>query len=283
MSMVLLNEVELMNTIERVRNYSKGLSTGFADLDYMISGLQRGSLYILGGRPSMGKTMLAMNMIYSIAVNQKKSVLFVSLDQSKARIVPKLLQINSGVNIRNLYSKNISEEEMNQLRRAAVDLGEAQIWIDDTAGMYIERLQEIVCDKVSEGGIDFFVIDYLQLMNSGKKCISRQEEVSDICKILKNIARENDIPILVLSQLNRLPECRPEHRPMLSDLRDSGAIEQYADVVMFIYRDEYYHSYSEKKSTAEIIIAKNEIGPIGTVELKFLPEKGKFENTSAGY
>lgn len=278
MSVVLLDEKRLIETLDSVCALRTGLKSGFADFDYFTAGFQSGELYVLGGRPAMGKTMFALNVVCSIAVKQNQPVLYVSLEQPESMIVTKLLQVSSGQDVKNLYLKNISECEKGILREAATEIGNAKIWIDDTPALQVEKLRDMLLENNAEWGIKFIVIDYLQLMGSTGKYQTRSEEVANITRVLKNIARENNLSILVLSQLSRAVECRPDHRPMLSDLRDSGVIEEQADQVYFLYRDDYYNPESECPGIAEVLIAKSKIGPTGTILLKFKPEKGCFEN-----
>ena len=229
----------------------------------------------------MGKTAFVLNIAQNMAFKQHKSVAIFSLEMSKEQLVNRLFSLQSGVDAQKLRTGNLDESDWEMLIEGATEIGQSNLIIDDTPGISIGELRSKCRKYKLEHNLECIMIDYLQLMTgSGKSSESRQQEISDISRSLKSLARELHVPVIALSQLSRAVEQRPDHRPMLSDLRESGAIEQDADVVMFIYRDDYYNHESENKGVSEIIIAKQRNGPIGTVELAWLPELTKFANLS---
>lgn len=261
-----------------------GLSTGLWQLDDFISGLQPGHLYIVAGRPSMGKTSLAMRMIEEVAVRQEKSVLFFSLEMAGQQIAQQMLCSYARVNSHKLRTGLIEEEEYHRLFQAATPLNGARIFIDDSADLSALELRTRSRRFKAKEKIDLVVVDYLQKMNArqgNRPPESRQLEISMISSHLKALAKELNIPVIALAQLNRAPEGREDRKPLLADLRESGAIEQDADVVMLLYREEYYVPDTERKGTAEIMVAKNRTGPTGTVEATFLKDYTRFENITA--
>ena len=268
---------------EAYRNKSTvtGLATGFTDLDYKTSGLQKSDFILVAARPSMGKTALVLNIAQYVAVRKKQHVALFSLEMSKEQLVNRMLAMESGIDSQKLRTGNLADSDWDRLVESVSAIGESGLMIDDTPGISISELRS-KCRKFSLecGGLDLIIIDYLQLMSSGRRGGSdnRQQEISDISRALKALAREMNCPVVSLSQLSRAVESRNDKRPMLSDLRESGAIEQDADVVMFIYRDDYYNRDSENKGIAEIIIAKQRNGPTGTVNLVWLPETTRFVN-----
>ena len=271
----------VMNTLENIERASKtkgnvtGLATGFTDLDYKTSGFQPSDLILVAARPSMGKTALVLNIAQYMAF---KHVAIFSLEMSKEQLMNRLLSMESKVDSQSMRNGNLKDEDWGKLIESAGVIGDSNLMIDDTPGISIRELRS-KCRKFKlESGLDIIMIDYLQLMSGSGKSDSRQQEISDISRSLKAIARELNVPVVALSQLSRAVESRTDHRPMLSDLRESGAIEQDADVVMFIYRDDYYNKDSENKGIAEVIIAKQRNGPIGTVNLVWLPDYTKFAN-----
>jgi len=276
-----------LDTLERIEEASRnkstvtGIATGFTDLDYRTSGMQRSDLVLVAARPSMGKTAFVLNLVQHIALKSERPIAIFSLEMSKEQLVNRLFAMNAKVDAQKLRNGNLTGGEWEQLIESVGDIGESKIMIDDTPGISITELRS-KCRKFKlEQGLDMVIIDYLQLMSgSGSKSSegNRQQEISEISRSLKALAREIDAPVIALSQLSRACETRQDHRPMLSDLRESGAIEQDADVVMFLYRDDYYNKDTEKKNVAEIIIAKQRNGPIGTIELVWLPEYTKFVN-----
>ncbi len=276
---VVMDALEGIERASKTKGSVTGLSTGFTDLDYKTSGLQKSDLILVAARPSMGKTALVLNMAEYMAFRQKKSVAIFSLEMSKVQLMNRLFAMESRVNSQNLRTGNLKDDEWSSLIESAGAIGESNLIIDDTPGISIRELRSKCRKYKLEKGLDIIMIDYLQLMSGGGRGNeSRQQEISEISRSLKALARELDVPVLALSQLSRAVESRTDHRPMLSDLRESGAIEQDADVVMFIYRDDYYNHDSEMKGVAEIIIAKQRNGPIGTVNLVWLPDYTKFMN-----
>ena len=256
--------------------------TGFIDLDYKLSGFQPSDFILIAARPSMGKTAFVLNIAQYMAFKKNKAVAIFSLEMSKEQLVNRLFSLESQVDAQSLRTGNMKDSDWEKLIEGAGVIGQSKLIIDDTPGISISELRSKCRKYKLEHGLDIIIIDYLQLMTGsvGKSSESRQQEVSDISRQLKGLARELNVPVVSLSQLSRAVESRPDKRPMLSDLRESGAIEQDADVVMFIYRDEYYNKDSEFKKQAEIIIAKQRNGPVGTVNLAWLGEYTKFANLS---
>jgi len=276
----------VLNTLEKIEMASKtsgsvtGIPTGFLDLDYKMSGLQPSDLILVAARPSMGKTAFVLNIAQHVAFKAKKAVAIFSLEMSKEQLVNRLFSLEAQVDSQSLRTGNLKDEDWEKLIESAGIIGRSKLIIDDTPGISISELRS-KCRKFKlEHGLDLIIIDYLQLMTGrvGGRSESRQQEISEISRALKGLARELNVPVIALSQLSRAVEQRPDHRPMLSDLRESGAIEQDADVVMFIYRDEYYNKDTEMKNVAEIIIAKQRNGSIGTINLTWLPNYTKFAN-----
>lgn len=278
----------VMNALEKVEKASKskgtvtGIPTGFIDLDYKLSGLQPSDLVLVAARPSMGKTAFVLNIAQYVAFKKDKCTAIFSLEMSKEQLVNRLFSLESQVDAQALRTGNMKDSDWEKLIEAAGIIGQSNLIIDDTPSISISELRSKCRKYKMEHGLDLIIIDYLQLMSGsvGGRSESRQQEVSDISRSLKALARELNVPVIALSQLSRAVEQRPDKRPMLSDLRESGAIEQDADVVMFIYRDEYYNKDSEYKKQAEIIIAKQRNGPVGTVHLAWLGEYTKFANLS---
>ena len=271
-----------MDNIERASHNKgnvTGVATGFLDLDYKTAGMQPSDLILVAARPSMGKTAFVLNVAEYVAFKQGKTVAIFSLEMSKEQLVNRLFSMESKVDSQHLRTGNLSDAEWEKLIESAGIIGKSNLIIDDTPGISISELRSKCRKYKLEHNLEMIIIDYLQLMSgSGRSTDSRQQEISDISRSLKALARELHVPVVALSQLSRAVEQRIDHRPMLSDLRESGAIEQDADVVMFIYRDDYYNKDTEKKGIAEIIIAKQRNGPIGTVELVWLPDFTKFAN-----
>ncbi len=275
----------VMNALKKIDMASKnegnitGIPTGFTDLDYKMSGLQPSDLILIAARPSMGKTAFALNLAQYAAFHENLSVAIFSLEMSKEQLVNRLFALESRVEAQNLRNGTLSDTEWMNLIEGAEVVAGSKLIIDDTPGISISELRSKCRKYKLEHGLDLIMIDYLQLMTgSGKSNESRQTEISDISRSLKGLARELNVPVISLSQLSRAVEQRPDHRPMLSDLRESGAIEQDADVVMFLYRDDYYNKDTEEKNVAEVILAKQRNGPIGTVKLVWLPQYTKFAN-----
>ena len=275
---VVLNAIQKIETASRTKGNVTGIATGFKDLDYQTSGFQPSDLILIAARPSMGKTAFVLNIAQYMAFRSHVTVAIFSLEMSKEQLVNRLLSMESGVDAQKLRTGQLNDQEWERLIESAGVIGRSNLIIDDTPGISVSELRS-KCRKFKlEHDLSMIIIDYLQLMSGSGRTDSRQQEISDISRSLKSLARELGVPVLALSQLSRAVEQRPDHRPMLSDLRESGAIEQDADVVMFLYRDDYYNHDSEKKGVSEVIIAKQRNGPIGTVELAWLPEYTKFAN-----
>lgn len=273
---VLLKTYEQIEKLYGSESTVTGITTGFIDLDAKTSGFQRSDLILVAARPSMGKTAFSLNLCLSAALKSSGSVAIFSLEMSKEQLVQRMLSAESQIAMGDLRSGNLKEEDWIGLAKAMNNLSNCKIYIDDTPAITVTELRA-KCRKLKmERGLDLIMIDYLQLMNGSGKNESRQQEISTISRSLKAIAREMDCPVVALSQLSRAPELRADHRPILSDLRESGAIEQDADLVMFLYRDEYYFPDSEKKGIGEIIIAKQRNGETGTVELVWLGQFQRF-------
>ncbi len=276
---VVLNAMDKIEQASKTSGTVTGIPTGFIDLDYKTAGMQPSDLVLIAARPSMGKTAFVLNIAQNVAFKEKKTVAIFSLEMSKEQLVNRLFSLESRVDSQKIRTGDLSDGDWERLIESAGVIGESNLIIDDTPGISISELRSKCRKYKLEHNLSMIIIDYLQLMSgSGRGSESRQQEISEISRSLKSVARELQVPVLALSQLSRAVEQRPDHRPMLSDLRESGAIEQDADVVMFIYRDDYYDHDSEKKGIAEIIIAKQRNGPIGTVDLVWLPDYTKFAN-----
>lgn len=274
----------LLDSFSRIEEMSMneggltGLTTGFLDIDEKLSGLQKSDLILLAARPSMGKTALGLNIALNSAIKGNGHVAIFSLEMSKEQLVQRMLSSVSHVNLQKIISGRLDEDEWVKIVQAMGPLSSTNIFIDDTPGISIMEMKA-KCRKLKiEKGLDLVVVDYLQLMQSDSPSESRQQEISSISRGLKALAKEMECPVLALSQLSRAPELRSDHRPILSDLRESGAIEQDADIVMFLYRDEYYNEDTDKKNIGEVIIAKHRNGPTGTVELLWMGQFTKFVN-----
>ena len=275
---VVLSVINKIEASAKHKGTVTGISTGFYDLDYKTSGLQPSDLILIAARPSMGKTAFVLNLAQYIAVRNKVPTAIFSLEMSKDQLVNRILSMESKVDSQSMRTGNLSGADWEKLVESAGIISEAPLMIDDTPGISIADLRS-KCRKFKlEQGLGLVIIDYLQLMSGGRHSESRQQEISEISRSLKALAREINAPVIALSQLSRACETRPDHRPMLSDLRESGAIEQDADVVMFIYRDDYYDKDSEQKNIAEIIVAKQRNGPVQTVKLGWIPQQTKFVN-----
>ena len=274
-----------LNVLEKIEAASKsggnvtGIPTGFIDLDYKTSGMQPSDLILLAARPSMGKTAFVLNLVDYVAVRKGLPCMVFSLEMSKEQLVNRMLSMESNVDSQKLRTGNLTDADWDAVVEGIGIIGNSKLIIDDTPGISITELRS-KCRKMKlEYGLQMIIIDYLQLMTgSGRTSDNRQQEISEISRSLKALAREMNAPVIALSQLSRACETRQDHRPMLSDLRESGAIEQDADVVMFLYRDDYYNKDTDKPNVAEVIIAKQRNGPIGTVELLWRPEFTKFVN-----
>ena len=255
-----------------------GIATGFADLDYKMAGLQNSDLILVAARPSMGKTAFVLNIAQYVSVKHETTTAIFSLEMSKLQLMNRLIAMESKVDSKNIRTGSLSPAEWSSIAEGASNLGMSHLVIDDTPGISVPEFRS-KCRKLKrDNNLGLIMIDYIQLMTLGGRSESRQQEVSEISRALKGVARELNVPVIALSQLSRAVEARPDKRPMLSDLRESGAIEQDADVVMFIYRDEYYNKDSDRKGIAEVIIAKQRNGSTGTVELAWIPDLTKFAN-----
>ena len=275
---VVLNALEKIEKASKSKGTVTGIPTGFIDLDYKTSGLQPSDLILVAARPSMGKTAFVLNIAQHVAFKQNRTVAIFSLEMSKEQLVNRLFSLESYVDAQLLRTGNLKDSDWEKLIEGAGTIGRSNLIIDDTPGISIAEMRSKCRKYKLEHNLGIIMIDYLQLMSGSGKSDSRQQEISDISRSLKALARELSVPVIALSQLSRAVEQRPDHRPMLSDLRESGAIEQDADVVMFLYRDDYYHKDTEKKDIAEVIIAKQRNGPIGTIELVWLPRYTQFVN-----
>lgn len=277
-SSVLLDSFAKIEEMAANKGQLTGLTTGFIDIDDKLSGLQKSDLVLLAARPSMGKTAFGINMATNAALKAKAKVAIFSLEMSKEQLVQRMIASTAHVDLQKIISGNLSEDEWLQIINSMGPLSQSSIYIDDTAGISLTEMRAKCRRLKIEKGLDLIVIDYLQLMQMDGHNENRQQEISAISRGLKGLAKEMECPVVSLSQLSRAPELRSDHRPMLSDLRESGAIEQDADVVLFLYRDEYYDEESEKKNIGEVIIAKHRNGPTGTVELVWKKEFTKFLN-----
>lgn len=256
-----------------------GIRSGFDDLDKMTSGFQRNDLIIVAARPSVGKTAFALNIAQNVAVRAKETVAVFSLEMSNAQLVQRMVCAEGNIDASRMRTGHFEEDDWQKMSMAMGSLSEADIYIDDTPGITVNEIRSKCRRLKKEKGLGMIVIDYLQLIQGrGQRGVSRQEEVSQISRTLKQLARELEVPVIALSQLSRGVEQRQDKRPMMSDLRESGSIEQDADIVAFLYRDDYYNQDTEKKNIIEIIISKQRNGPVGTVELVFLKELNKFVN-----
>lgn len=276
---VLVEAFSLLEKLYNQKEHITGVPTGFSDLDFKTSGLHNSDLILVAARPAMGKSAFALNIATNAAVKANVPVIIFSLEMSKEQMVNRILCSEAMVDSTKVRTGKIEDDDWMKLASTLGPLSEAPIYIDDTPGISIMEIRA-KCRKLKlEKNIGLVVIDYLQLIqSSGKKSTSREQEISEISRSLKILAKEINVPVIALSQLSRAPEQRTDHRPMLSDLRESGAIEQDADIVMFIYRDDYYNEDSEKKNIAEIILAKHRTGSTGTTELLWLSNYTKFAN-----
>jgi replicative DNA helicase len=274
---ILNDSFDRMEELHRNKGALRGVRTGYRDLDNMTAGLQRSDLIILAARPAMGKTTLVTNLAYNVATVAKQAVLFFSLEMSKEQLVDRMLADASGVDAWNIRTGNLSDEDFSKLSDAMGEMAEAPIFIDDTPGVTVLDMRTKARRIAHEQPIGLIIIDYLQLMQgSGKNDGNRVQEVSEISRGLKLIARELNVPVIALSQLSRSVESRSPQIPQLADLRESGSIEQDADIVMFIYREAYYNPETERENVTDLIIAKHRNGPVGKVELYFHPERLRF-------
>ncbi|MCR5421494.1 MAG: replicative DNA helicase [Lachnospiraceae bacterium] len=275
---VVVDALEHINIVSKSQGNVTGIATGFTDLDYKTAGLQPSDLVLIAARPSMGKTAFVLNVAQYICFKSGLCAAIFSLEMSKEQLINRMLSLESHVDSQKIRTGELTDGDWESLIEGADIIGKSKLIIDDTPGISIGELRSKCRKYHQEHGLSIIIIDYLQLMSGNGHTDSRQQEISDISRSLKALARELHVPVVALSQLSRAVEKREDHRPMLSDLRESGAIEQDADVVMFLYRDDYYNKESDKKGIAEVIIAKQRNGPIGTVELVWLPDYTKFAN-----
>ena len=276
---VLIDAFTELEQLYNQKQHVTGVPTGFIDLDYKTAGLHNSDLILIAARPAMGKSAFALNIATNAAVRAKVPVVLFSLEMSKEQMVNRILCSEAMVDSNKVRTGKLEEDDWTKLAGSIGPLSDAEIYIDDTPGISVTEIRA-KCRKLKiEKNIGMVVIDYLQLVQgSNRRNGSREQEISEISRSLKILAKELNVPVIALSQLSRAVEQRPEHRPMLSDLRESGAIEQDADIVMFLYRDDYYNKDSEKKDIAEVIIAKHRGGSLGTVELLWLGSYTKFVN-----
>ena len=276
---ILNDSFERLDELYKNKGAIRGIRTGYRDLDNKTAGLQRSDLIILAARPAMGKTTFVTNLAYNIATIEKKSVLFFSLEMSKEQLVDRMLADAAGVDSWNIRTGNLSDEDFAKLADAMGEMAEAPIFIDDTPGVSVLEMRTKARRAAHDGELGLIVIDYLQLMQgsgSAKSSANRVQEVSEISRGLKLLARELNVPVIALSQLSRSVESRDPKIPQLADLRESGSIEQDADIVMFLYREAYYNPETERENITDLILAKHPHGPVGTIELYFHPERLRF-------
>lgn len=274
---ILTESFDRMEELHRNKGALRGVRTGWRDLDNMTAGLQRSDLIILAARPAMGKSTLVTNLAYNIATVAKQSVLFFSLEMSKEQLVDRMLADASGVDAWNIRTGNLSDDDFSKLSEAMGEMAEAPIYMDDTPGLSVLEMRTKARRAAHETPLGLIIVDYLQLMQAtGRSEGNRVQEVSEISRGLKLIARELNVPVIALSQLSRSVESRSPQIPMLSDLRESGSIEQDADIVMFIYREDMYNPETDRQHMTDLIIAKHRNGPTGKVELYFHPERLRF-------
>jgi len=279
---VLLENINIIDKMSQMEGNLTGLTTGFRDLDQLTSGLHKSDLIILAARPAMGKTAFALSIAQGAAIKGAASVMIFSMEMSKEQLGQRLLSMESRIEMQSLKTGKLERKDWDQINMALDTLSRASINIDDTPGISIMEMKNKCRRLKAEKGLDLIVIDYLQLMSiEGKKTESRQQEISTLSRNLKLLARELDCPVIVLSQLSRAVEQRPNKRPMLSDLRESGSIEQDADIVIFLYRDEYYNPDTDKPGECEVIVAKHRSGPTGTVDVTWLGKYTRFADKSS--
>ncbi|WP_046233731.1 replicative DNA helicase [Paenibacillus algorifonticola] len=277
-------DAEHRYTVRAVNRGITGIESGYIDLDRMTSGFQQNDLIIIAARPSVGKTALALNIAQNVGIRGKETVAIFSLEMSRKQLVQRMVCAEGNIDASRMRTGYFEEDDWNKMTEAMSSLATADIFIDDTPGITVSEIRAKCRRLKKERGLGMILIDYLQLIQGrGRGGSNRQEEVSQISRTLKQIARELEVPVIALSQLSRGVEQRQDKRPMMSDLRESGAIEQDADIVAFLYRDDYYDKESEKKNIIEIIIAKQRNGPVGTVELLFLKNYNKFVSLEHTY
>ena len=275
---VVLRTIDTIEAAAKNQGSVTGIATGFYDLDYKTAGMQPSDLVLIAARPSMGKTAFVLNIAEYAALKSNVTTCIFSLEMSQDQLVKRILAMNSRVDSQAIRTGALSGEDWESLMESARIIGNSNLVIDDTSAISVSELRS-KCRKLKlEKNLGLVIIDYLQLMTGSKKSESRQQEISEISRSLKSLAREINVPVIALSQLSRAVEQRPDKRPMLSDLRESGAIEQDADVVMFLYRDDYYNRDTEEPGVSEIIIGKQRNGPVGTIKLAWQAQYTKFAN-----
>ena len=275
---IIIDVIDQIEAASKMNTRVTGIPTGFIDLDNMLTGLHGSELILVAARPAMGKTAFVLNIAHEVAVKKKKTTAIFSLEMSKEQLVTRMIAMDSLVNSQKIMTGQLAEDERDKIADSTETIAEAPLFIDDNSAITIADLRS-KCRKLKQNNdLSLIIIDYLQLMSTTKHVESRQQFISDMSRSLKVLARELDVPVIALSQLNRAVDSRPDHKPVLADLRESGAIEQDADVVMFIYRDDYYNPDTEKKGIADIIIAKQRKGSVGSVELVWLQDYTKFAN-----
>ncbi len=277
---IVLRTLDSIEKAAKQKGHITGLETGFRDLDYKTAGLQKSDLILIAARPAMGKTAFVLNIAEYMALHSRSTIAIFSLEMSKEQLVKRMLSMNSHVDSQKIRTGDLEDEDWDKLVGSVRKIGNSNLVIDDTSGITAQELRSKCRRLKIEKGLDLVIIDYLQLMSGAgkRKGENRQQEISDISRSLKVMARELNVPVIALSQLSRAVEQRPDKKPLLSDLRESGAIEQDADMVMFLYRDEYYNPDTEEKGVAEVIIAKQRSGPTGSVKLAWLSQFTKFGN-----
>ncbi len=282
MESILADSFDRLDSLHKDKGTIRGVSTGYKDLDGKLAGFQKSDLIILAARPSMGKTAMALNLAQNVAIKAEKPVLLFSLEMSKEQLVDRMLASEAGVNSWNLRTGNLSDSDFEKIGHAMGSLSEAQMFIDDTPGLTVSDLRTKARREAHKRDLGLIIVDYLQLMSGGSKFKTdgnRVQEISEISRGLKSVARELNVPVIALSQLSRSVESRSPQIPQLSDLRESGSIEQDADVVMFLYRDDYYNpDTSDKPNILDIFISKHRNGPTGRVEIYFDRERQKMLN-----
>lgn len=279
---ILVTTFDMIEKLYQQNSKISGVETGFIDLDNKISGLNPSTLLIVAARPAMGKSAFVLNIASYVAMQKKVPVMIFSLEMAKEEMVYRILSSDSEIDSMKLKNADLDSQDWLKIGQSGGKLSGIPIYIDDTPGLSSAELRAKCRKAKLEKDIGLVIVDYLQLMESKTKSASRQQEISEISRSLKILAKELKVPVIALSQLSRASESRPDHRPMLSDLRESGAIEQDADIVMFLHREDYYNPETEKKNTAEVIIAKNRAGSTGTVELAWLGQYTKFANLYRG-
>ena len=280
-SEIVLSNLDRLNALQQHDGAITGVPTGFKDVDHVFNGLQKSDLILVAARPAMGKTAFTLNIAQNVTMMYDKTVAFFSLEMGKEQLVARILSSVAGVSSEKLRRANMDPTDWEKVIAAADRMSKSKLFIDDTPGLTVQDMRSKLRRLKVEHGLDLVIVDYIQLMqgrNSGKGSENRQQEVSEISRNLKLIAREFNVPLIALSQLSRSVESRPDKRPVLSDLRESGSLEQDADIVIFLYRDKYYDENSEKGDNAEVLIRKHRNGSVGTVELRFIGEFTQFKD-----